>query len=352
MDVVILKGQKFRPEGPYKRVFCEGNVYIEDSITAESIECKGSLEIKGDLSAIKVYVKKGLKARTVRVNSLQIGSFLTAGLVEADNLEVHGPIRVSSSLKVTRCLADGSVTATSIDVDECMVKGSLRALRGNIGRLVVGGSINLEKTSVREATIGGSARLKDSEVGSMRVDGTLRLLGSIHFSYVETSVAEIKNEAEGDVLRVKDVLNVEGSLRVRKLVSEGVAKVRGRVLADEIQLVGKARGELTGGKMQVVGEALSIKGEDVNVTMARVRTVRGKMVKIRDSIVDNIEAEEVEISGRSSVQSIVADRVYVVEGSVEKVFYRERMVVSPKAKVVKAVKIGDLHHLFNKEWGA
>ena len=349
MDVVIPKGRKFRPEGPYKRVICEGNAYIEDSITAESIECKGSLEIKGDLSAVKVYVKRGLKARAVRVSSLQIGSFLTAGLVETNNLEVHGPIRVSSSLKAIRCLADGSITATSIDVDECMVRGSLRALRGNIGKLIVGGSIDLEKTSVREATISGSARLKDSEVGSMKVDGTLRLLGSIHFSYVETSIAEIKNEVKGGVLRVKDVLNVEGSLRVRKLVFEGVAKVRGRVLADEIQLLGKAKGELTGGKIQVVGEALSIKGEDVNITMARVRTVRGKRVKIRDSIVDNIEAEEVEISGRSSVQSVVADRVYVVEGRVEKVFYREKMIVSPKAKVVKAVKIGDLHHLFNKE---
>ncbi len=349
MDVMIPKGQKFRPEGQYNRVICEGNAYIEDSITAESIECKGSLEIKGDLSAVKVYVRRGLKARAVRVNSLKVGSFLTAGLVEADNLEVHGPIRISSSLKVIRCLADGSVTATSIDVDECMVKGSLRALRGNIGKLTVSGSIDLERTSVREATIGGSARLKDSEVGSMKVDGTLRLLGTIHFSYIETSVAEIKNEVEGGVLRVKDVLNVEGSLRVRKLVFEGVAKVKGRVLADEIQLLGKARGELAGSKMQVIGEALSIKGEDVNVTMARVRTVRGKRVKIRDSIVGNIEAEEVEISGRSSVQSIVANRVYVVEGRVEKVFYREKMIVSPKAEVVKAMRIGDLHHLFNKE---
>ncbi len=330
MDVVIGKNETFKPVGRYDRVECKGSARVEGSLEATEVVCKGKLEAE-ELSAVRVEAK-GLKCRKIRAEEL-ITDFLDAGTVKVKRAHVRGPARASASIKAVEVRVEGSLQCAALEADDVEVSGSLRALIVNVRRLRVKGSLEVDEGTVEQASVGGSAKLGSCRVTRLRVGGTLRVIGSSEIGEAEAGMTEVAGNLVGGLLRVEEVLKVEGEVKVRKLGVGGALKVSGSLSAEEARVSGKGKGKLVGGRITVAGEATEVEGEDIELINAEVSKVIGKRVKVRDSRVGVIKAEEVEVSGRSKVSRIAAERVYVVSGIVDKVYYTDRLLASPEAQV-------------------
>ncbi len=330
MDIVIGKDETFKPVGRYDRVECRGSARVEGSLEATEIMCKGRLEAE-ELSATRVETR-GLKCRKIKADEL-ITDFLDAGMAEVRRVHVRGPVRVGASIKAVEARIEGSLHCATLEADDVGISGSLRALRINVKRLHVKGSLEVDDGTVEQASIGGSAKIGSCRITRLEVGGTLRVIGSSEIGEAAAGMAEVTGNLVGGLLKVEEVLKVGGEVKVRKLYVGGALKISGSLSAEEAHVRGKGKGKLVGGKITVVGEATEVEGEDVELINAEVSKVIGKRVKVRDSRVGVINAEEVEVSGRSRVSRIAAERVYVVSGIVDKVYYTDRLLASPEAQV-------------------
>ncbi len=330
MEVVIDKNETFEPVGRYERVECRGSAKIKGSLEATEVVCKGRLEAE-ELHAVKVKAK-GLKCGIIEVDEL-ITDFLDAGTVEVKRAHIRGPMRVSSSVKAGELKVEGSLSCASFEAEKAKISGSFRAMRANVKHLEVRGSIEVDEGSIEYALVGGSAKLGSCKITSLRVGGTLRVGGSTDIGEAEAGMAEVVGHLTGGQLKVNEVLKVEGEIRVRILEVGGALKVSGSIFAEEAHVAGKGKGKLAGGRIMVVGEATEVEGEEIELINARVSRVTGGRVRVRDSSVGTISAVEVEVMGRSKVSQITAERVYVSGGTVDKVYYTDKLLVSPEAQV-------------------
>ncbi len=336
MDLTVDKGGTIEP-GSYGKVICKGSAEVKGSIEAEELSCKGTLLVQGNLTARRVKAK-GIKAREVNVEELKTG-FLDAGNVMVTDLEASGIVRVSTILDFKRGSIGGSVSCLTFKAEEALVKGSLSAIEVDAVEVNVNGSMEIERGSIKLANVGGSAKIGDCNIVSIKVGGTLRVVGNSEIGEGEATMASIKGSLKGQSLRVMEVLTVEGSLDIRKLWVGGAIKAKGRLNVDEADIWGKGIGKVEGRRITIRREAMEVRGDLVNLIGAKVKKVSGRIVKIDSSDVGSVEASEVEVRGRSKVNWILADRVYIIEGEVGEIDYREKLLASPKAKIGKARKV-------------
>ncbi len=339
MEVVIDKNETFEPVGRYDRVECRGSSRIKGILKATEVACKGKLEAE-ELYAVRVEAK-GLKCRKIKAEEL-ITDFLDAGTVEVEKAYIRGPARVNSSIKAVEIRVEGSLSCATLEVEEARISGSLRALKVDVRHLEVKGSLEVDEGRMDRVSVGGSAKLGSCKVLGIRVGGTLRVTGNTDIGEAETGMAEVTGRLTGGLLKVDEVMKVEGEVRVRTLRVVGALKVSGYLSAEEAHVSGKGKGKLAGGRVTVVGEATEVEGEEIQLINARVSKVIGGRVRVRDSRVGVINAVEVEVMGRSRVSQIAAERVYVAGGIVEKVYYKERLFVSPEARVKWEKKVASL----------
>ncbi len=337
MDIRVRKGQELEPAGPYNKVVCDGSTKVKGSLIATEVICKGTLEVKGALKAQKVKAR-GLRARDIDVDELHVG-FLDAGNVRSVMVQVSGKVAVRNLLYMKRGEIEGSVICSTLEAEDLSVKGSVRAIKMKARRLRVKGSLEVDEGNVDEVEIGGSAKLGDCSIGSLVVGGTLRIVGDAEVGSGEASMVEIKGNMRGGILRVREVLKVDGTLDMRELYVGGAVKARGHLKAKEVRVSGKSTGKLSGKKITVTGEVVEVEGKDVELLNARAGKVVGKMIRIRDSDVGEVRAQEVEVLGRSKVDTIAAERVYVAGGHVRRIFYTEKLLISPEATVEKERKV-------------
>ncbi len=339
MEVVINKNETFEPAGRYDRVECRGSARIKGALEATEVVCKGKLEAE-ELFVVRVEAR-GLKCRRIRAREL-ITDFLEAGTVEVERAYIRGPARVSSSIKAVEVRVEGSLSCAALEAKEAMISGSFRALKVDVKHLEVKGSLEVDEGRIDRASVGGSAKLGNCEILGIRVGGTLRVTGSTNIGEAETGMAEVTGRLTGGLLKVDEVLKVGGDVRVRTLKVGGALKVSGSLSAEEAHVSVKGKGRLAGGRIIVVGEATEVEGEEIQLINARVSKVIGGRVRVRDSSVRVINAVEVEVMGRSRVSQIAAEKVYVAGGMVEKVYYTERLFVSPEAQVKWEKKVASL----------
>ncbi len=339
MEVVIDKNETFEPAGRYDRVECRGSARIKGTLEATEVVCKGKLEAE-ELYAVRVEAK-GLKCRRIKAEEL-VTDFLDAGTAEVEKAYIRGPVRVNSSIKAVEMRVEGSLSCAALEAEEARISGSLRALKADVRHLEVGGSLEVDEGSIDRALVGGSAKIGSCKIIGIRVGGTLRVTGNTDIGEAETGMAEVTGHLTGGLLKVDEVLKVEGEVKVRTLKVGGALKVSGSLSAEEAHVSGKGKGRLAGGRVMVVGEATEVEGEEVQLVNARVSKVAGGRVRVRDSRVGVINAMEVEVMGRSRVSQIAAERVYVAGGIVEKVYYTDRLLISPEAQVRWEKKVASL----------
>ncbi len=339
MDLIVEKGGIIKP-GSYDKVVCKGSAKAKGDMETSEVRCKGVLNVQGSLTAHRIEVK-GLRAREVRAEELKTG-FLDAGNVIAANLEVAGRVRVSNLLRFDSGLIGGSVSCLTLEAKEAVVKGSLTTIKVDIIEIHVNGSIDVERGNIKIAEVGGSAKIGDCRIMRINVGGTLRIVGNSEIGEGKASMALIKGRLKGRLLRVMEVLTVEGSADIGKLWVGGAIKVKGRLVVGEADVWGKTLGKVEGKNITIRREAAEVKGVNINLMGAKVGKVHGKIVRINDSEVGSVEASEVEVRGRSKIGRIIADKVYVMEGHVSDVYYKEKLLASPKAKIEKAKKFSPL----------
>ncbi len=335
MDLIIEKGGVIEPSS-YDKVICKGSARAKGDVEAKEMLCKGILDVQGNLIARRIEVK-GLRAREVRAEELKTG-FLDAGNVIAAHLKARGRVKVSNLLRFNDGLIEGSASCLTLKVKEVIVKGSLSVIKADVTEMHVNGSVEVEKGSIRLADVGGSAEIGDCEIGEIKVGGTLRIAGNSKVGEGEVGMASIRGRLKGQSLRVMEVLTIEGSADIGKLWVGGIINAKGRLIAEEADIWGKSLGKIEGGSIIIRREAVEVKGDTITLIGAKVGKVYGKIVKIDNSEVGAVEASEVEVKGRSKVSQIVADRAYIIEGRVGKVYYKEKLLASPEAKIEKAKK--------------
>ncbi len=339
MEVVIEGGGVLEPVGRYERVICKGSAVVRGKLEADEVICRGKM--KADELDVDRIEAGGVIGRKVRAGELMIG-YLEAGIAEVGTAEVRGPLRVSGSLRAEWIRAEGSISCTSLEAREIRTSGSLRALKAVIDMAEVRGSLEVSEGRLGQALVDGSAKLGDCHVTRIVVGGTLRVTGRSEVGEAEASMVDVSGHLSGGTLRVGEVLKVEGEVRVRRLEVGGALRIRGSVSAEEARISGRGEGRVEGRKVNVTGEVTEVAGEDIELVNARVSKVTGSRVRIRDSHVGTVSAEEVEVIGRSRVLRVNARRVYVSGGIVERVFYTEKLLVSPEAEVKHQTKVGEL----------
>ncbi len=344
MDLVVNKGGVIEP-GSYNKVICKGSARAKGDVEAKEILCKGTLDVQGNLTAHKIEVK-GLKVREVRADELKTG-FLDAGNVIVVHLEAKDKVKARNLLSLNDGLIGGSASCLALKVKEVTVRGSLSTIKADAIEMHVSGSIEVEKGSIRSIDVGGSAKIGNCKISRIRVGGTLRVLGKSEIEEGEASMVNIKGKLKGQSLRVMEVLTVEGSADIGKLLVGGTVKVKGRLIVGEADIWGGALGKVEGKSIIIRREAAEVKGDKITLISAKVGRAYGKIVRIDSSEVGTVEASEVEVKGRSRVKQITADRAYIIGGYVSKVYYKEKLLASPEAKIEKAKKfslMNDLTH--------
>lgn len=337
MDVEIGKGEVFKPSGEYKKVICEGSAKIKGLLKAEEVLCKGKLD--ADELRVSRIVTRGLVCKRVDADEL-ISEFLQAGSAYIKEAQINGSARISGSFTSRKARIGGSLDCNVLEADELMVSGSLRAVKARADVLSIKGSLDMNEGDVRFVEVDGSARLGNCRIGEIRVGGKLTVTGKSEIMKAKSSMADIRDTLRGGSFEVSYSLKVDGELEARILKVNGAIKASGRVVAGEAQVSGEVKGRLTGNLITVRGEAGEVEGKEVELINADVSKVVAEKVRVRDSRVGVIEAKEVEILGNSVVSQVTADRVYLAGGAVDTVYYVEKLLVAPEAKVRKERRIG------------